>query len=136
MESVNKTLYKVLLIVLKYTPITLAINDIIHSILSYYDIENYILSSFGGVSIAYLVTLYILSYVFRFCYLYRIPLYYITLTNIIATYDEHYGISITDLQMLRIYLILAGISIISYVILKVKKDAQIHNKKSTLEVYR
>lgn len=96
-KNVNKTLYKLLLLILKYTPITLAINDIIHSILAYYEIENYIFSGIAGVSLAYLFTLYILSYVFRFCYLYRIPLYYITITNIIASYDEHYGIPITDL---------------------------------------
>lgn len=135
-RNVNKNLYKIFLILLKYTPITLAINDIFHSILSYYKIDCYFLSSPGGVSIYYLSTLYILSYVFRFCYLYRIPLYYITITNIIATYDEHKGIPLDDLQMLRVYLILAGISIISYIILKVKRNAEAHNKKSTSEVYR
>lgn len=119
-RNVNKTLYKILLILLKYTPITLATFDIIYSILGYYSIENYIISGIAGVSLFYLFTLYILSYVFRFCYLYRIPLYYITLTNIIASYDEYYNIPITDLQMLRVYLILAGIGIISYIILKIK----------------
>lgn len=93
-RSVNKNLYKIFLVLLKYTPITLAINDVLHSILSYYEVKCYFLSSLGGVSIFYLITLYILSYVFRFCYLYRIPLYYITMTNIIATYDVYKGIMV------------------------------------------
>lgn len=135
-RSVNKNLYKIFLVLLKYTPITLAINDVLHSILSYYEVKCYFLSSLGGVSIFYLITLYILSYVFRFCYLYRIPLYYITMTNIIATYDVYKGIPLNDLQMLRLYLILAGIGIISYIVLKVKRNAGAHNKKSTSEVYR
>ena len=70
-KNVNKTLYKLMLLILKYTPLTLAINDIIHSILAYYEIENYIFSGIAGVSLAYLFTLYILSYVFRFYGIYN-----------------------------------------------------------------
>lgn len=36
--NVNKSLYKLLIIILRYTPIVLSINDVLHSILSYYDI--------------------------------------------------------------------------------------------------
>lgn len=35
--SVNKRLYKLLIIILRYTPVVLSINDILHSILSYYN---------------------------------------------------------------------------------------------------
>ena len=119
--SLNKSLYKLLIIILRYTPIVLSINDILHSILSYYDINCYILSCVGGVSLAFLGILYIISYVFRFCYLYRIPLYFITLTNLISLYDLHIGINLGDLQLLRVYLVLFGISMISFIYLKVKK---------------
>lgn len=47
--SVNKRLYKLLIIILRYTPVVLSINDILHSILSYYNINCYILSCLGGV---------------------------------------------------------------------------------------
>lgn len=40
--SVNKRLYKLLIIILRYTPVVLSINDILHSILSYYNINCYI----------------------------------------------------------------------------------------------
>ena len=119
--SLNKSLYKLLIIILRYTPIVISINDILHSILSYYDINCYILSCVGGVSLAFLGILYIISYVFRFCYLYRIPLYFITLTNLISLYDLHIGINLGDLQLLRVYLVLFGISMISFIYLKVKK---------------
>lgn len=46
--SVNKRLYKLLIIILRYTPVVLSINDILHSILSYYNINCYILSCLGG----------------------------------------------------------------------------------------
>lgn len=42
--SVNKRLYKLLIIILRYTPVVLSINDILHSILSYYNINCYTLS--------------------------------------------------------------------------------------------
>ena len=119
--SLNKSLYKLLIIILRYTPIVLSINDILHSILSYYDINCYILSCIGGVSLSFLGILYIISYVFRFCCLYRIPLYFITLTNLISLYDLHIGINLGDLQLLRVYLVLFGISMISFIYLKVKK---------------
>lgn len=119
--SVNKRLYKLLIIILRYTPVVLSMNDILHSILSYYNINCSILSCLGGVSLAFLGILYIISYVFRFCYLYRIPLYFVTLTNLIALYDLYVGINIGDLQMLRVYLVLFGISMISFIYLKVKK---------------
>lgn len=120
-QNLNKRLYKLLILLLKYIPVVLSINDILHSILSYYNINCYFLSCFGGVSIIFLVILYIISYVFRFCYLYSIPLYFITVTNLIALYDLYIGINVSDIQILRVYLVLFGISMISFIHLKIKK---------------
>ena len=120
-SNVSKSLYKLLIIILRYTPIALSINDVLHSILSYYNINCYILSCIGGVSLIFLGILYIISYVFKFCYLYRIPLYFITLTNSISLYDLYIGINLEDLQLLRIYLVLFGISMISFIYFKIKK---------------
>lgn len=119
--NLNKRLYKLLILLLKYIPVVLSINDILHSILSYNDINCYFLSCFGGVSLIFLAILYVISYVFRFCYLYRIPLYFITITNLIALYDLYIGINVSDIQMLRVYLVLFGISMISFIYLKIKK---------------
>lgn len=118
--NLNKRLYKLLIVILRYIPVVLSINDILHSVLSYYNINCYILSCFGGVSLIFLLMLYIISYVFKFCYLYRIPLYFITVTNLIALYDLYIGISLEDIQMLRIYLTLFGVSMISFIYLKIK----------------
>jgi hypothetical protein len=43
-RRLSKYLHKVLLIILKYTPITIAIIDILHTILSYLDIPAELLS--------------------------------------------------------------------------------------------
>lgn len=119
--SVNKRLYKLLIIILRYTPVTLAIIDLLYTLFSYHGLNGYIFSCVGGVSLIFLGILYILSYVFRFCYLYRIPLYFVTATNLIALYDLYIGINIGDLQMLRLYLMLFGVSMILFIYLKIKK---------------
>ena len=56
------------------------------------------------------------SYVFRFCHLYRIPLYYITVITVIASLDSFIGIPFDTLTLYRIYTLITGISIITYII--------------------
>jgi len=119
-QSLNKRLYKLLIVILKYTPIALSLDNILYSLLSYYEYKCYFLSYLGGVSILFLIILYIISYVFRFCYLYRIPLYYITITSAIALYDEYIGIDLTDLQMIRVYVSAFGLGIIALIYCKIK----------------
>lgn len=117
---VSKNLYKVLLLILKYTPFILALNETIFTILHYYDVQCLYLNITFGVSFIFLLHLYIVSYVFKFCYLYRIPLYYVTIINIISLYDSLIGIPISDLQILRVYLSIAGFSLLSFIYLKIK----------------
>ena len=131
----SKNLYKIFLILVKYTPMFLALIDILHTTLAYFEINNYFLNYIGGVSLTFLGILYVISYLFQFCYLYRLPLHYITATNVVSLYDSHIGIPITDIQMFRVYLILAGITLVIFVYKTVENNAK-HHKKSTTEVYQ
>lgn len=63
-------------------------------------------------------------------------LYFVTLTNLIALYDLYIGINLGDLQMLRVYLVLFGISMISFIYLKAKKNVEIYNKNFATEIHR
>lgn len=119
-KVVNKTLYKLLITLLKYTPFVLLLNDILHTLLSYLNYNIYIFNYIGGVSLIFIVILYILSYVFRFCSIFRFPLYYITITNIISLYDMYYTIPLSDLNLIRMYFILFGMTIIGIIYFKVK----------------
>lgn len=110
-RRLSKYPYKVLLIILKYTPITIAI---LHTILSYLDISAELLSFFGGISILSLIFLYSASYVFQCCELHRIPLHYVVCSNLIGLYDTYVGIPCSDKQLLCLYLIITGIFIIIY----------------------
>lgn len=120
----SKYLYKITLILLKYTPILIATIDFIHTLCAYYGIKIEALCQFfGGISVLSLLFMYIASYTFQFCELHRIPLHYIVVTNILATIDGLVGIPMNNLEIFRVYLIITGLFIIIYLYVK-------NNKKS------
>ena len=97
--------------------------EILYSILAYFRINNEWLSYIGSASAINIVYLYIASYVFRFCYLYRLSLHSIVLTNLLALYDTLVGIPITDLNILRVYLVILLIGVISFIKFKTNDKA-------------
>lgn len=75
--------YKILLILIKYTPWFLGSLYFIGTILSYFNIYPLIFSWLFFTSFWPLVILYSTSVVFQFCIWHRLPLYYILLCNIL-----------------------------------------------------
>ena len=96
----SKLLYKIELRLLKIIPMILAFTALLNSILSYFNIDLYILSYIGGISIFTMVFLYLSSYVFKFCEYHRMFLHYVVVTWIINTIDYYIGIPINDLEYL------------------------------------
>ena len=96
----SKLLYKIELRLLKIIPIILAFTALLNSILSYFNIDLYILSYIGGISIFTMIFLYLSSYVFKFCEYHRMFLHYVVVTWIINTIDYYIGIPINDLEYL------------------------------------
>lgn len=84
-------------------------------ILKYFGIDSIILIFFGGISFPMLGLLFIMSYVFKYCYLYRIPLYYIATICFITTVDTFIGIPLETLDMFRVYFTNIGIFLVLYV---------------------
>ena len=72
----NKNVYKVFISVIKFLPNLLALFKIIGLLLSYFKMTSFALTCIGGTSIILLVLLYLISFVFRFCGLYRLSLNY------------------------------------------------------------
>jgi hypothetical protein len=135
--KLNKYLYKVFLICVKYTPITLAVIFIINLICAYCKVTIPILSYIGGVSFIFLGLLYLISFVFKFCHLYKIPLHYITLGNIIGICDNYGLININNLWMSRIYFIITGVALCVYiwVIYKNRNKPKIDHIKQLCDTY-
>lgn len=119
-NTVNKSLYKIFLLIMKHVPVILGITQIICLILNYLGKNILLLSCFGGTSFMFIGILFIFSYLFKFCYLYRIPLYYITITTILTSVDALIGIPIETILLYRIHGIIAGISSIAYIIYAIK----------------
>jgi hypothetical protein len=95
-ESLNKTLYRLELYLIKIIPIILAGITLLNTILSYVGIDTPILSYIGGISFLTLGFLYLTSYVFRFCSWHRMALHYVLIINlrkVIIFYDVDYSYS-------------------------------------------
>ena len=121
----SKLLYKIELRLLKIIPMILAFTALLNSILSYFNIDLYILSYIGGVSIFTMVFLYLSSYVFKFCEYHRMFLHYVVVTWIINTIDYYIGIPINDLEYLCLQMIIAGISLFIILLLYYKTNKKL-----------
>ena len=116
----NKQLYKLFISIIRYTPMTISVCHIISLIFNYFGIKLIFLAALGGTSILFIGILYLISYIFNFCYLYRISLYYST-TMVILYVIRSFGFLPIDLEILyRVYAIIAGFFISLFVYYKYK----------------
>jgi len=114
----TKTIHKWLLIILRWIPMLLAICAVCENILAYFDINIWLFSILGGVSIIPLTFILVASYAFQFCKYHRIPLYYVILNLLISIIDTEFGIPLNDLQYLYLTLILFGITLCWFIFSK------------------
>ena len=112
----NKYLYKIFLAVLKYIPMVLGILNIISTLLNLIGVRSVLLSYVGGTSFIFIGLLYIMSYLFNFCYLYRIPLYYLTSIIIINIFRTFGFLPIDLIYLYRIHAIILGIFMSLFII--------------------
>lgn len=108
---INKNLYKIFLIIIKFIPNVLAISKLIGLILSYLKINSFFLTCLGGTSIAFLIIMYLLSFVFNFCGTHRLSLHYVTLTYLISMFDYYIGLPLSRMGLYYLYTIISGIFI-------------------------
>lgn len=114
-ESLNKRLYKLFLVFTRNIPITLALFYGINTILCYHGIILPIIYYIGGTSLIFIAMLYLISYVFQFCQLFRIPLHYLVTVNMIGIIDKWIILPLSTLAMFRLIVILSGVALIAYV---------------------
>jgi len=116
----NKMMYKLELICVKYIPILIAVIVLLNAILSYYDIYVDELSYIAGTSFLTSVPMYISSYAFKFCEYHRMFIHYILAHKLLVTIDMYIGIPLSDFNLLVLYLIVAGIFAIAILYLHQK----------------
>ena len=116
----DKTLYKLELILLKYLSVTIGFCYLLNTILSYFDIHIILLSVIGGLSILPAIFVLVSSFVFKFCIYYRLPVYYAIVCDIINYYDLYIGIPISDKMMFVTNIIIAGTFMFLMIFFKIK----------------
>ena len=135
--TLSKDLYKIFIIFIKYVPNILALLKIIGLVLSYFNISSFFLTCFGGTSQILIVILYLISFIFRFCGLYRLSLNYITTITIITIIDYYIGIPIDNNAIYLIYESITGvfISLWIWIFYKNRKNPKVDHIKSLCERY-
>lgn len=108
-SSMNKRMYKLELICVKYIPILIALITLIDVILYYFDINFELINYVAGTSFLTMIPMYISSYVYKFCEYHRMFLHYIVVNKVVMMIDLYIGIPLGDFMLLVLYLIVAGI---------------------------
>ena len=108
-ESLNKSLYKMELYLIKIIPMLFAGLSLLNTTLSYFDIDIPLISYIGSVSILTLMFMYLSSYVFKFCIYHRMFIHYTSLNWILNIIDYYIGIPLDNRDLFILYMSITGI---------------------------
>jgi len=117
---IDKTLYKIELLLLKYISVIIGLCYLLNTILSYFKIDFVLFSVIGGLSIFPAAFILVSSFVFKFCIYYRLPVYYAILCDIISYYDLYIGIPLSNKLLFIVDMIIAGIFVFLMIFFKIK----------------
>lgn len=105
----NKRMYKLELLCVKYVPIIIAAIVLLNAILARFDVYVDEFNYIAGTSFLTPIPMYISSIVYKFRKYHRMFIHYIPTHKIVATIDMYIGIPLEDGMLLLLYLIIAGI---------------------------
>lgn len=96
----ERSLYKIEILIIKILPFILAICGFIRTILGIFGIISPILAYISALSFLPWVFLLTSSFVFKFCIWHRLPLYYIGVNECVNLIDCYWLFNFSDLTML------------------------------------
>lgn len=124
----NKFKYKLLVLVLKFTPMLAALFYMSSTIFNYFGYSIEPLSNIGGMSLLAWLFIYLASIVFKFCAYHRMFLWYVFIDDSFNIIDYYWKIPISTDKLLMAHNFLIGITLFIVLILYVRD-----HKKSTSE---
>lgn len=133
-QVLRNNLNKIFLIFLKYLPIITLGGCLINNTIYYFYDNNpiaYITDFSFGNSIIYLLFIFIASFVFKFCIWHRLLIMDNFINLSIAKYDSIFKIKVEDLELLCLYYIAFGITLILIVYFHVRKTKRNKNGNKT-----
>lgn len=108
-RKVNKHLYKLFIIILKYIPMIIALFYVLNVVLYYYGINIECISNITGMSLFTWIFLYITVHVFRFCVYHRMFLWYIFAEDLLNIVDYYYELPLDTCKLLMLHSFIIGI---------------------------
>lgn len=105
----NKTLYKLLILMLKYIPMLIALCYMLNTLASIFGLYCGILSHLAGMSLFTWIFLYLAAIVFKFCNYHRMFLWYILVDDLISITDYYLNIPISNIHIIGLHCLIAGI---------------------------
>ena len=106
--------HKGFLIILKYIPHITALIYMIYTLLSFVGIDAVMLGRLTHISVIPWLFMYMTSHIFRYCYVHRLPLYYIAANELLVDTDYYIGIPVDDIKLLLIHLTIIILLIFGY----------------------
>ena len=110
----NSLSHKSFLIILKYIPHFVSFGYFISTFLQFLGFEMIVIGYFIHLSLFSWLFLYLTSFIFKYCYVHRLPLYYIALNEILTVYDYYFTLPFSDSKLLVVHLLLISILIFGY----------------------
>jgi len=110
----NSLKHKSFLILIKYVFHILGLSYIVHTTLQFIGIDIVQFGCFFHVALIPWIIFMAISSIFRFCYVHRLPLYYIAINEIITDIDYYIGIPIEISNLIVVHLLLISGLIFGY----------------------
>ena len=109
-ENINKNLYKLTIITLKFLPIIMASAFMISNIIHITIVQ--IMCHIIGLNVAQFLFIYLTSYAFKFCNYHRIFIHYLILIETINVIDWYIEIPISDKAMQITHIVISVVFIL------------------------
>lgn len=122
METINKnkSLYKVLLYLLKILPIVTAFGYFLNTLFGFLGIDSPVFSFFCGLSLLPFLFILIAAIVFRFCIFHKLFLYYIALSDTVNYIDYFHPIPYPEYNIIVILILILGFLLFLILVYHVK----------------
>lgn len=105
---------KIFLILTKYIPHLIGILYVLYTMLCFFEIDPISIGYIASMSILPWIHLYSASQALEFCYVHRLPLYYILIDEILLITDDYLCIPLNIYNLFALHLLLIGLLIFGY----------------------
>ena len=100
----------------RYVPFVLAVSCVIMSVFEPFSIHLHVLEWLSGINILTIYTLYILSYLLKFCWKHRLAIHFLSTYWLVSFIDSIYQFPITDFQYSMVIIAIAILFLLYYII--------------------